>query len=418
MSQHSESSHWAANGRQETNVVELPVVPVLYRSFELEPELTRGVQIPQSTLQECPVYRGVALFPEEPEPASPTLPKFKRPDFWTGFDKALPPLAMPQLPTVPRLQIVAMPPYVEQYTSFIISQAAYDVLEAICTYFNSMPTSVDYVKSRTKPKISGVVYQNSGSCQFKIKIYYRDAQSNVVEFQRRSGDVIEFSRFYSTTLAALGPIVTRPYVTPTLNMASSTPAPLRPKPMVYAADPSPFLPVVLDDAMLQCLFEMLNSTEADVQRESLGCLAQALHQPSNPRKLLSNPEQWSKFMAQCTPLLCSKDKEMVRYITTILSHLAPHEAAHSELLNISDRLLHLLDLNVSADSVNAILFKEVRRQVAVTLVHLTSSHPTFFLKDATKTVTPIRRQLNLTSDSILRDHLTQCCRNLNVSECE
>lgn len=135
--------------------------------------------------------------------------------------------------------------------------------------------------------MTGITYaDNKGACIFKVKIFRRRGDKDkrfVVEFQRRSGDVVTFSTCYRTILQALGTAVERPFATPTLSLpvALSAPTTAARSTSAHVARPGPLRTIVLDKGTLHCLVDMASSNDTILQRESLRLLAGVSSHPDN-----------------------------------------------------------------------------------------------------------------------------------------
>jgi len=237
----------------------------------------------------------------------------------------------------------------------------------------------------------------------------------VVEFQRRSGDVVAFSNFYRATIAALGPVVERPYATPALSLPAVTSpgataaraalATMTPQPTSQGPTQAGPGQVVIDESTQQCLMDMASSKDSDVQRESVRFLASASAYPVNQQKLSEGgKDKVPQLVDIVGKLLSSKDKEVVRCSTMLLANLAQSPTVRLPLVPLVPQLLQLLDLVVPSASVNALLFKEVRRQIARTLVSLSSSCKKEILKDgnARLAVHSVLDKQRATNDEALR----------------
>lgn len=282
------------------------------------------------------------------------------------------------------------------------------------------------------------MYEGNNACLFKIKIYRRigDAKRYVVEFQRRSGDVVAFANFYRDTLAALGPVVERPFATPTLSLPALTcptgSAVRQPAGAAVAAkmvDPgaggvgtvAPVVVgsnsnVILDDDTQKCLMDMASSLDSDVQRESVRFLASASSNPVNQLKLMSTPDKVVRVVSLLGILLASKDKEVVRCTAMLTANLARQATVRVALLPLVPQLLHLLDLSVPAGSVNALLFKDVRRQIARIVVALSVTCRTELYKrpGGRTCIVSVLEKHRLSDDSVLRHCATVALANLQV----
>jgi len=287
---------------------------------------------------------------------------------------------------------------------------------------------VDYEYSAHKYKITGVAYENNTACTFKVKLFQkRDKQATgavryVVEFQRRSGCVVAFSNFYRATLQALGPLVDRPFATPTLSLPTVT-SPTVAAAKAVLAQVAPAIQsygpanVSLDDSTQQCLLDMATSKDSDVQRESVRFLASASTSAGNQQKLSNGKDKLPVLVSIVANLLASKDKEVIRCTTMLVANLAQQPAVRSSLLPLVPALLGLLDIVVSHASVNALLFKEVRRQVARTLVCMSDTCKKELLKDANSrlAVLSVLDKHRYSNDEPLRQLVASALVNLNTS---
>lgn len=196
---------------------------------------------------------------------------------------------------------------------------------------------------------------------------------------------------------------------------------------------------LVDDDTCKWLFEMAESKDSDVQRESVRYLATVTSTSQvNHQKLVKVFEETPLFDAQVfrgavvakddldsrrlvpvlRKLFVSHDKETIRCATELTANLAQDSAVQPLLLPLMDALMDFLRVEVDPASMNALLFKEVRRQVARALYAL-SQNPackTDMLKrDSPKVTDVIRQRLDklqhpgTTGSMSLRDKELKMC---------
>lgn len=278
-------------------------------------------------------------------------------------------------------QALPLPVYVDPFTSFVTYRSPTDVMDHLCTLFDRQ--GVDYQCSRHhRAKIDGIVYDQHVACVFKVFVFERDAASYLVEFQRRSGPVVAFNRLYQQWIREL------------------------------STDSSTFtLPkqrVDLDIPTRDALLEMLSSSYADVQKESLEQLATATQSWRNQSFLLEDSLVLNKLIARLGELLSSRNKDVVRCSCTILANLCMQEMARHIIITLVPQLAYLLGFGLL---IQDIMFKEVLRQITKAFVYLTLTCKSQFVENAAIMASIEQQRKN--QDVTVKTNVEQCLVQLS-----
>jgi len=200
---------------------------------------------------------------------------------------------------------------------------------------------VDFEIQHIKNKIKGVWHPENIPCSFVVNVF-RATENNVVEFQRRSGCVVQFSKFYSEVLLAMN-----------MNSTASQQA------EKYAKEEPP---ANLDEATIKNLIRMASSELVDVQREGLRVLANCLSSESNKKLLLSTS---STFL---TAILSSADPEVLR-LGSVLSEAVSSNSSRATI-PIAESSFALL----SRGDFSSLLGRDTKRHIIKAIAGFTQSH--------------------------------------------
>jgi len=223
-------------------------------------------------------------------------------------------------------QLDPVPVYYEKYSSFYTASRPEPLLRDVRRIFDEMG-GVDHDLKPSKCKIKGFANDAAGRCSFKVQLFWHQESIILCEFQRRSGCVVSFNKFWKKSLVLL---------------KSHTPS-LPETSISYFAD-SVNLPValestktVVDRDTVDRLVAMAGSDNVDVQREGSAALA-AVSQ--------SNSQQLSECLPQFVPLLrklmLANDEELCRNACVFLANLCVSEACRAEV--VESLLMNMLKL--------------------------------------------------------------------------
>jgi hypothetical protein len=310
-----------------------------------------------------------------------------------------------------------LPFYVEKYTCFVSRTAPADLMDAIAKIFVS--TNVDHETVASKHKMKGLAYdaERAAQCSFRVQLFQGEKKEEVVvEFQRRSGCVVNFHAFFNRTLDILGsehvvcmygepekafaPKETENTVKST-STSTTTPAP-KPKPKPEPVDLVGDL--VLDTATCQALFAMANSNNCDVQREALKVLAAAASKSVNQISLVENHDT-TDLVALLEVTMSSRDDEVRRCASLFLTNLCKQEAIRSVVAN---KLLEVMlgELDAPGNLNN----RETKRHVAAALACISDTHA----RELPTDLSALKRYVGC-ADFELRDSITRTLNNRHVA---
>jgi hypothetical protein len=237
--------------------------------------------------------------------------------------------------------ITAVPIYVDRNYSFSSTASPSVIFDSLMHTLNEL--GVDFEYQYLKNKIKGVCYPNNIPCSFRIHVF-RASESFLVEFQRRSGDVVAFSKFYSQFLA-------------TNSGSKCKQGAAKQGVRAVATDSST---VTLDSSTVQTLVRMSSSECLDVQREGLRTLASCLASESN-RKVLSSASP--DFISS---ILSSSDEEVVRLGSVIAKALSDTSLSPKTVSSIFSLLSNSWDQN-------SLMARDIKRQLSQAVAVIASS---------------------------------------------
>jgi len=227
-------------------------------------------------------------------------------------------------------QLDPVPVYYEKYSSFYTPSRPEMLLRDIHRIFNEME-GVDHDLKPSKCKIKGFANGVTGRCSFKVQLFWHQGTIVLCEFQRRSGCVVSFNKFWKKSLGSL-----------------KTHAPTLPENSIsYLSDaidcaslPAAFVEsskTVLERDTVDRLVAMAGCDNVDVQREGSAALA-AISQ--------SNSQQLGDSLPQLVPLLrklmLANDEELCRNACVFLANLCVSEVCRVEV--VKSLLVNMLNL--------------------------------------------------------------------------
>jgi len=227
-------------------------------------------------------------------------------------------------------QLDPVPVYYEKYSSFYTPSRPEPLLRDIHRVFNEME-GVDHDLKPSKCKIKGFANGVTGRCAFKVQLFWHQGTLVLCEFQRRSGCVVSFNKFWKKSLGSLKshspalPETSISYLLDSIDCGSLPPA---------FAETSK---TVLERDTVDRLVAMAGCDNVDVQREGSAALA-AISQ--------SNSQQLSGSLPQLVPLLrklmLANDEELCRNACVFLANLCVSEACRVEV--VKSLLMNMLNL--------------------------------------------------------------------------
>jgi len=227
-------------------------------------------------------------------------------------------------------QLDPVPVYYEKYSSFYTPSRPETLLRDIHRIFNEME-GVDHDLKPSKCKIKGFANGVTGRCSFKVQLFWHQGTIVLCEFQRRSGCVVSFNKFWKKSLGSLKthapalPESSISHLSDNINCASL--------PAAFAESAK----TVLERDTVDRLVAMAGCDNVDVQREGSAALA-AISQ--------SNSQQLSDSLPQLVPLLrklmLANDEELCRNACVFLANLCVSEACRVEV--VKGLLMNMLNL--------------------------------------------------------------------------
>jgi hypothetical protein len=227
-------------------------------------------------------------------------------------------------------QLDPVPVYYEKYSSFYTPSRPDMLLRDMHRLFNEME-GVDHDLKPSKCKIKGFANGVTGRCAFKVQLFWHQGTIILCEFQRRSGCVVSFNKFWKKSLGSLKshaptlPETSISYLSDNIDCASL--------PAAFAESAK----TVLERDTVDRLVAMAGCDNVDVQREGSAALA-AISQ--------SNSQQLSDSLPQIVPLLrklmLANDEELCRNACVFLANLCVSEACRVEV--VKSLLMNMLSL--------------------------------------------------------------------------
>jgi len=233
-----------------------------------------------------------------------------------------------------------LPCYIEKHTSFTTTSSPSTIFDSLSQILGKL--RVDFEFQYLKNKIKGVCHPNNIPCSFRVNVF-KTTDAHVVEFQRRSGCVVQFSKFYADVLLAMN---TEP---------KKDSAPTKSEPVS-----------ALDQASIANLIRMSSSELVDVQREGLRVLANSVSLEANRKLLLAS----SEFL---TSILSSSDDEVLRLAGVVVNALS---GSNSRLgIPVAETVFSVLSKN----SLNSLIGRDTKRQLTQAIAGYTKSHSQHFV---------------------------------------
>jgi len=228
-------------------------------------------------------------------------------------------------------QLDPVPVYYEKYSSFYTPSRPEALLRDMNQLFNDME-GVDHDLKPSKCKIKGFANGVTGRCAFKVQLFWHQGETILCEFQRRSGCVVSFNKFWKKSLGSLSknhaptlPETSISYLSDNIDCASL--------PAAFAESAK----TILERDTVERLVAMAGCDNVDVQREGSAALA-AISQ--------SNSQQLSDSLPQIVPLLrklmLANDEELCRNACVFLANLCVSEACRVEV--VKSLLMNMLSL--------------------------------------------------------------------------
>jgi hypothetical protein len=228
-------------------------------------------------------------------------------------------------------QLEPVPVYYEKYSSFYTPSRPEPLLRDIHRVFNEME-GIDHDLKPSKCKIKGFANGVTGRCAFKVQLFWHQEKIILCEFQRRSGCVVSFNKFWKKSLGSLKnhsptlPETSISYLLDNIDCGSL--------PAAFAESSK----TVLEPDTVDRLVAMAGCDNVDVQREGSAALA-AISQ--------SNSQQLSRSLPQLVPLLrklmLANDEELCRNACVFLANLCVSEACRAEVVkSLLKNMLNLL----------------------------------------------------------------------------
>jgi len=227
-------------------------------------------------------------------------------------------------------QLEPVPVYYEKYSSFYTPSKPEPLLRDIHRVFNQME-GVDHDLKPSKCKIKGYANGVTGRCAFKVQLFWHQGSMILCEFQRRSGCVVSFNKFWKKSLVSLKshapslPEASMTNLSDTIDCGTL--------PAAFAESTK----TVLERDTVDRLVAMAGCDNVDVQREGSAALAAIS---------LSNSQQLSGCLPQLVPLLrklmLANDEELCRNACVFLANLCVSEVCRAEV--VKSLLMNMLNL--------------------------------------------------------------------------
>ena len=228
-------------------------------------------------------------------------------------------------------QLEPVPVYYEKYSSFYTPSPPEPLLRDIHRIFNEME-DVDHDLKPSKCKIKGFANGVTGRCSFKVQLFWHQGTTVLCEFQRRSGCVVSFNKFWKKSLGCLkshAPRLPENNISQLFDFIDCASLPA-----VFAESTK----AVLDRETVDRLVAMAGCDNVDVQREGSAALA-AVSQ--------TNSQQLCCCLAQIVPLvsklMLASDEELCRNGCVFLANLCVAEECREEIVKcLLTNMLNLL----------------------------------------------------------------------------
>jgi hypothetical protein len=286
----------------------------------------------------------------------------------------------------PVTQLEHVPQFFAKYSSFFTSSPPSALLLHLDAIFLAME-GVDHVIIPPKCKIKGFANGIGSRCAFKISLFWYRDDRLLCEFQRQSGCVILFNRFWRQTLKCLGDhSLTFPQSVMPLEPGMDCPTP-------------PTEGLSFDAETLNQLVAMVGSDRVDVQREGSAALA-AISQTNSLASALP------LLLPLLKKLLVDSDEEISRYACIFLANLSAFDECRVRV--VSTLLTQMLLLLQEPGAMGK---KDSKRHVARALFECSKSKSCG--KELLSCVSVLRR-LEATQDSALQSSVSGTLRQLRI----
>jgi hypothetical protein len=251
---------------------------------------------------------------------------------------------------------------------------------------------VDHDLKPSKCKIKGFANGVTGRCAFKVSLFWQHEHRMLCEFQRRSGCVVFFNKFWRKTLASLGshsPTFPESVFPPGASFdCTSLPTAL--------SDSSKTL---LDGETVNRLVAMAGCDNVDVQREGSAALA-----------AISQANSLASCLPQLLPLLeklmLDNDDELCRNACVFLANLCSYEECRARV--VSSLLSRMVDLLGEPGHIGR---RDSKRHVARALFECSK---TPCCEKALLRCVPLLQRFQATQDSALQTSISGTLRQLKV----
>lgn len=216
-------------------------------------------------------------------------------------------------------QLDPVPVYFEKYSSFLTLSNPEQLLRDIDRIFNEME-DVDHDLKPSKCKIKGFANGVTGRCSFKVQLFWHQGTTILCEFQRRSGCVVSFNKFWKKSLGCLK---SHTPALPETNISQFSDVIDCALPAVFAESAK----AVLERDTVDRLLAMAGCDNVDVQREGSAALA-AISQ--------TNSHQLCECLPQIVPMLnklmSANDEELCRNGCVFLANLCVADECRAEIV--------------------------------------------------------------------------------------
>jgi len=226
-------------------------------------------------------------------------------------------------------------------THFCTTQSCNLVFSSLSNILTKL--HVDFEVQHSKNKIRGVCHPENIPCSFVVNVF-QGKENFVVEFQRRSGCVVQFSNFYNEVLTSFMNTDTQPAVRKAEKQESN-----------------------LDEPTLKNLVRMACSELVDVQREGLRVLTNCLTTSESNKKLFLQSS--ASFLPS---LLSSSDEQVLRLASVLVDALSSDSSQTT--IKIAESSFSLL----AKGRFSSLLGRDTKRHLTHALAGYTQTHSKHF----------------------------------------
>jgi len=288
-------------------------------------------------------------------------------------------------------QLDPVPSYFEKYSSFFTQSQPAVLLLHLNAIFSAME-GVDHDLKPSKCKIKGFANGINGRCAFKVSLFWQQGQRLLCEFQRRSGCVVFFNKFWRKTLGSL------------TNHSPTFPESVFPvgATLDCSALPAGFADSsknLLDVDTVNRLVAMASCDNVDVQREGLAALA-AISQTTSLAPVLP------QLLPLLEKLMLDNDDELCRSACVFLANLCTFEECRDRV--VSSLLTRMVDLLGEPGHIGR---RDSKRHIARALYECSK---TPCCEKALMKCVPMLQRFQTTQDSALQTSITGTLRQLKV----